>query len=311
MDRVTGKDRGTHFRGVRVWALGALLFTVAACGDDASAPSAPRLPAHISAAMSDSRIGRGVPDRFRQTGIEHNRLTLLTAKKLRGESRGFGDPVRRCAAVRRVLHGEAERTAQSLGAAGREVLLRNALDRTLSRFEGCPFSSVASASLVALPSGAAAMGDSVAPSQTAFDALARLDEQVGAATDAGQVDAALATAASAAASMTELDAAAVYAAVAQTQASIVLWESGGPGWKEFSTAPPAESLFRLAAFAPLSNWATFKLAIGADLLGCLGAIRYLRQLPIIQDPRLLLGVCGLTAAAFSIITAYELIFDEE
>ena len=102
------------------------------------------------------------------------------------------------------------------------------------------------------------------------------------------------------------DQAAISAAVAEAQASIVLWEPGGAGWEEVKPTTAYESIFPLAGDTRLTAWQQFKLSMAADAAGCIGTIKFLRQLPIVQDPRLLLGACGLVAAGASLITAYEL-----
>lgn len=314
MDHLIGRDRGTHFRGVRAWTLGVLLLTAAACSGDTPAPSAPRLPAHISAAMKDARIGVGVPAHLRVAGVEHNRLTLLTARKLRGESHRFADRAVRCAAIRRVLEAESPRTMASVGLPGKEEFLRAVVAPVAQSLPGCESTAASTAALRSGTAEASSLeeGDS-GISDAAMAALDQLEASLSSAIAIWQVNDAFGVAVQSAAELDSISAAAVYSAVAQGQASLVLWEPGGAGWQEVGTGNAMESVFGFGADARRTGAIAVAIAmVSADLGGCVATVRYLRRLTfLLQDPRMLAAGCATGSAVASLYAAYKIVTEHE
>jgi len=297
-----------HLSPLLLRAVLAIGFTLTACGDPASDRTIGSAPPSTQEPQSDDpRIGAGLPDEVRFVGVEHNRLTLAMLRQTR-------DPAQRqlarqspCETVVAGLVAESPRTAAAASIPDRADQLAAIVRGVMAAHPRC-------SGRIEQPSMAAILGDAgvtaeVHPDSVLTDASLRvIDEllrQIGSAASVADVEAALATAAAAASTLGAVDALAVQAAVSQSQGSLVLWGPGGSGWYELGVPVPAQSIFPSSA-SEVDFIVGLAGALSADGAGCRGALSFLRALPIIQDSRLLMGACGIGAAAGTVMFGYAL-----
>lgn len=321
--------------GLASVAAGLLAAGGVACSDAREAPTAQRLPAHISAALNDRRIGAGLPPEYRLTGVEHNRLSLVTLRTMRREKVDMRDPVARCAAIRRILRAEAPRTAAAAGVPTRVAELHRVLDVALAGRPGCetvvptgvptavptevptavPAAVPTAASLASIRTAAGATASTTADDSISISAEARaiLDAFGAAVSSAGsysQLQAAYATAAAAAQGMSEWDASAIYAAIAQSQGSEVLWAGAASAGQIELTggAEEYQSILRARDFLGMSysEWKAFIGIMGKDAIGCIAAVGFLKVLRADADVRLNIAACGIAAGATSVWATVQL-----
>lgn len=289
-------------------AVVGLSLIVSACGDPSRDPTiATEPPRAREPVIDDPRIGEGLPAEVRFVGVEHNRLTLAMLRQLR-------DPAQRLLALRSpcetIVAGLA---AESPRTAARASIPERA-DQLAAMVRGVMAAHPKCSGRIVQPAMSAILGDArvtaeVHPDSVLTDAsLDIIDEmlrRIGAAASVSDVEAALATAGAAATTLGAADALAVQAAVSQSQGSLVLWGPGGAGWTELDNPIPAQSLFG----RPEQQGDVIIAVVGAlsaDGAGCRGALSFMRALPIIQDSRLLMGMCGLGAAAGTLLYGYTL-----
>lgn len=301
MRKLVGVRRGVAPAGVRSGAIAALLFSVAACGGDGSTPSAPVLPEHVVAAIKDPRIGAGIPAQYRFAGVEHNRLTLVALRELRGESRAYRDVALRCAGIVRIGSLQAHRTASAAGIPAHGALLQASMSSALADLPGCREVGVQRTAYLTTTGSQ----DSTFISNEAFDVMNGFVQRLESSQSVDDVWASISELATAASAYGGVDADAILALVAQAQGSFVLWEPGGAGWTEIGVPGDYQSVlgasFRNRAFSD------FVSAMKADAVGCIAAIGFLRALPIIHDPRLLIAGCGFAAASATVYAGYKIV----
>lgn len=322
MGRQNGSYRRTIAMGLAGAAIAAIGLTTLGCGDEREAPTAHRLPAHVSAALSDKRIGAGLPAPYRLAGVEHNRLSLVALRTMRREKVDMRDPAARCAAIRRILRAEAPRSAAAAGVPGRVADLHRTLDAALAGRPGCE-SIVPSAALTGASAAtrlASIGGSSASASSTAADDSISVSAEARAVLDAfgaavagaesySQLLAAYATATAAAQGMSEWDASAIYAAVAQAQGSEVLWAGSGSagqielegGTGDYQSVLPARDFLGMS----YSEWKTFIGIMGKDALGCVAAVGFLKVLRADADVRFNIITCAFAAGASSVWAAVQ------
>ncbi len=304
-----GSYRRRAAAGFASLAAGLLAIAGIACSDAREAPTVPRVPPHVSAALKDPRIGAGLPSGFRFTGVEHNRLTLLTLATLRPESRGFREPSVRCAAILRVLNTQAPRTAAAAGVPALAPEVRLAISEALRPLPGChpsPFVHTKSTANLSVDSTLAILpADTSFISDQAFVVMDAALSRIASATSFSAVSEAFADATASAALLDDVSAAAVYAMISQAQGSYVLWEPTGAGWEELAPSGDYQSILRARLWQlPLIDAGIAVLS--ADVAGCIAAMRVFRTLPVIQDPRLVGAVCAAGAAAGTLYAGYKL-----
>jgi hypothetical protein len=283
----------------------ALLLAIAACGDG-PAPAAPALPEHITAAIKDPRIGSGIPAQYRFAGVEHNRLTLVTLRELRSESRNYRDEAIRCAGIMRIGKLQAPRSAAAAGIPEHLPVLQDAMAAAMADLAGCATSGTGRTASITGDTGIRAVdGDGTYISDAAFSTMNAFVERLDAATSVDDVWASITQLAAEARSFGGVEADAILALVAQSQGSFVLWEPGGAGWSELGT--PGEYLSVLRSPFRRNGFDDFLKAMKADAIGCIAAIGFMRAMPIIHDPRLLIGACGIAAASATIYAGYKIV----
>jgi hypothetical protein len=280
----------------------------AACSEQPNDPSLSTAPPRVQEPLvDDPRIGEGLPAEVRFVGVEHNRLTVAMLRQTR-------DPARRrlarhspCETIAAGLVAESPRTAAAASIPDQADRLATVVRAVLALNPKC-------SDRIVRPSMAATLGDARVtalyhPDSVLTDASFRIIDEmllrIGSAGSVADIEAALAAAAAAATTLGGIDALAVQAAVSQSQGSLVLWGPGGSGWSELGVPMPAQSIFRGSA-PQVDIIVGLTGAVGADGTGCRGALSFLRALPIVQDSRLLMGACGIGAAAGTLLYGYTL-----
>jgi hypothetical protein len=283
-------------------------FTVTACGErpsERSAATAP--PSAREPVIDDPRIGEGLPAEVRFAGVEHNRLTMVLLRQTR-------DPAQRrlaarspCETVVAGLVAESPRTAALASIPERADLLAAIMRGVLAAQPACN-GRIVPPSITAILGDAGVTADTHPDSMLTDASFAIIDEmleRIRVAASTADVQAALESAAAAAVTLGAADALAVQAAVAQSQGSFVLWGPNGAGWTELGLPSPMQSVFRVGEREVDTIGAITGLIV-SDGAGCRGALSFLRVLPIVQDSRLLLGACGIAAAATTVTATYAL-----
>lgn len=287
-------------------AFASLLILVGACGGDGYTPAAPALPEHIASAIKDPRIGDGIPAQYRFAGVEHNRLSLVALRGLRGESRGYRDEALRCAGILRVAYLQAPRTAAAAGVTEHLAALKEAMAAAMADLPGCAVAGARrTAAIIGDPGIQQVPADSLYVTDDAFATMNAFVSRLDAATSVDDVWASITELAAEAGAFMGADADAILALVAQAQGSFVLWQPGGAGWTELGVPGDYQSV--LGPPFQRSTLDDFISAMKADALGCIAAIGFLRVLPIVHDPRLLIAGCGLAAASATVYAGYKIV----
>jgi hypothetical protein len=292
-----------HLTPFPLMAVLAIGFTLTACGDPASDRTIGSAPPNTQEPRSDDpRIGAGLPAEVRFVGVEHNRLTLAMLRQTRDPAQRLLARQAPCETVVAGLVAESPRTAAAASIPDRADQLAAIVRGVMATHPRC-------SGRIEPPSMATMLGDvgvtaAVHPDSVLTDAsFLIIDEmlrRIGSANSVADVEAAAATSATA---LGAVDLLAVQAAVAQSQGSLVLWGPGGSGWYELGVPVPAQNIF-VSSAREVDFIVGLAGALSADGAGCRGALSFMRALPIIQDSRLLMGACGIGAAAGTVLFGY-------
>lgn len=283
------------------------LVVATACADRSPAVTGSPPADRLHDAVNDPRIGRDLPAHVRPAGTEHNRLTIAVLRTLRAERPRFDDVAVRCAAIVRSLDAEVAGTARAAGAPDAVRQLRAFVRMGIASAPGC-VGVVIPAPLPAV-AGDGAVTDSIDAdallTDASVEAVTRLEVRLAAARSSAEIQAALDAAAAEARAMRAADATAVQAAVAQTQASIVLWSPGGVGWEELGTGLASAAPYDVASEDGDDPVETLVQVAGADLAGCVALIRGVRSLRLPVPGWMLAVGCGAAATAGTVYYVYE------
>lgn len=286
----------------------ALCFAVTACGEPPNDPTIATAPPRTRAPIGDDpRIGEGLPAEVRFVGVEHNRLMLALLRQTRDPAQRLLARRSPCETIVAGLVAESPRTAASASIPDQADRIAAIVRAVMAAHPKCT-------GRIVQPSVAAILGDArvtaeVHPDSVLTDASFNIIDamllRIGSAASVADVQSALATATSAATTLRATDALAVQAAVSQSQGSLVLWGPGGDGWAELGLPMPAQSIFR-GSRQQVDFVVGVAGMLAADGAGCRAALSFLRMLPIVQDPNLLMGACGIGAAAGTALYGYNL-----
>jgi hypothetical protein len=295
--------------GVRSGAMAALIVAIAACGGDGTTPAEPAVPEHVIAALKDPRIGAGLPPDHRFAGVEHNRLSLVMLRSLRGESRGFRDVALRCAGIMRIATEQAPRTAAAAGVPSSAALLLAAAAAALAERPECATLARRPLASITADTGSGILTRTESYiSDAAFERMDSFVAQLGNATTLEEITSTINRLAAAAAGFSGTDAEAILALVSQVQGSYVLWEPAGAGWTELGEPSQYESV--LGRATRKGFFKSLVTALTADAGGCVVAVKGLRTEIGIKEGRLLAAGCALGAAAGTVVAAYDAAFGE-